>query len=42
MDVLRDYIKNKFEIDETKFLEVLKMSPGAEGYLLGSFGWAII
>jgi hypothetical protein len=32
------YIKNKFEIDETKFLEVLKMSPGAEGYLLGSLG----
>jgi len=38
MDVLRTYIKNKFGIDEPKFLEVLKMSPGAEGYLLGSLG----
>lgn len=38
MDVLRNYIKNKFGIDEPKFLEVLKMSPGAEGYLLGSLG----
>jgi len=36
MDVLKNYIKNKFGINETKFLEVLKMSPGAEGYLLGS------
>jgi len=36
MDVLRNYIKNKFGIDEPKFLEVLKMSPGAEGYLHGS------
>lgn len=33
MDVLKNYIKNKFGIDEPKFLEVLKMSPGAEGYL---------
>jgi len=38
MDVLKNYIKNKFGIDESKFLEVLKMSPGAEGYLLGSLG----
>lgn len=38
MDVLRNYIKSKFGIDEPKFLEVLKMSPGAEGYLLGSLG----
>ena len=38
MDVLKKYIENKFGIDEPKFLEVLKMSPGAEGYLLGSLG----
>ena len=38
MDVLKNYIKNKFGIEEAKFLEVLKMSPGAEGYLLGSLG----
>lgn len=38
MDVLKNYIYNKFGIDETKFLGVLKMSPGAEGYLLGSLG----
>ncbi len=36
MDVLNNYIKNKFGIEEAKFLEILKMSPGAEGYLLGS------
>lgn len=38
MDILKNYIKNKFGINENKFLEVLKMSPGAEGYLLGSLG----
>ncbi len=38
MDILKGYIKEKFGITETKFLEVLKMSPGAEGYLLGSLG----
>lgn len=38
MDVLKEYIETKFGIEETKFLEVLKMSPGAEGYLLGSLG----
>jgi hypothetical protein len=36
MDVLRNYIKNKFDIEESKFLEALKMSPGAEGYIHGS------
>lgn len=35
---LTEYIKKKFGIDENEFLEVLKMSPGAEGYLLGSLG----
>ncbi|MDD3688041.1 MAG: hypothetical protein PHE56_14930, partial [Bacteroidales bacterium] len=38
MNVLGSYIKYKFGVDEPKFLEVLKMSPGAEGYLLGSLG----
>ncbi len=38
MNLLKNYIKNKFGIDEQKFLEVLKMSPGAEGYLFGSLG----
>jgi hypothetical protein len=38
MDVLKNYIKNKYGVDETKYLEALKMSPGAEGYLLGSLG----
>lgn len=38
MEVLKNYLKNKFGIEENKFLEVLKMSPGAEGYLLGSLG----
>ena len=36
MDILKKYIENKFGIEENKFLEVLKMSPGAEGYLHGS------
>ncbi len=35
---LNDYIQRKFGINENKFLEVLHMSPGAEGYLLGSLG----
>jgi hypothetical protein len=38
MTDLTNYIKKKFGIDETKYLEVLRMSPGAEGYLLGSLG----
>jgi hypothetical protein len=36
MNDLKDYIVKKFGIDEATFLEVLGMSPGAEGYLLGS------
>jgi hypothetical protein len=35
---LDKYIVKKFGIESNKFLEVLKMSPGAEGYLLGSLG----
>jgi len=38
MDVLKNYIKKKFGIDEKKFLEVLEKSPGAEGYILGNLG----
>lgn len=38
MDVLKDYIKAKFGIDEKRFLEVLQKSPGAEGYILGNLG----
>lgn len=35
---LSEYIEQKFGIDEKKFLEVIRISPGAEGYLLGSLG----
>jgi hypothetical protein len=38
VDELKNYIRTKFGIDEKKYLEVLKISPGAEGYLLGSLG----
>jgi hypothetical protein len=38
MDVLKEYIKSKFGIDEKRFLEVLQKSPGAEGYILGNLG----
>ena len=38
MDVLKNYIKAKFGIDEKRFLEVLQKSPGAEGYILGNLG----
>lgn len=38
MDLLKNYIKTKFGIDEIRFLEVLQKSPGAEGYLLGNLG----
>lgn len=38
MEKLSDYIQKRFGVSEKKYLEVLKMSPGAEGYLLGSIG----
>ena len=38
MSELVKYVNTKFGITDSKFLEVLKMSPGAEGYLLGSLG----
>lgn len=38
MDLLKDYIKTKFGINEKRFLEVLQKSPGAEGYILGNLG----
>ena len=38
MEKLSEYIKKKFGVSNEKFLEVFKMSPGAEGYLLGSLG----
>ena len=38
MSELTKYINKKFGIDEAKYLDVLRMSPGAEGYLLGSLG----
>ena len=38
MEKLSEYIKKKFGVSDEKFLEVFKMSPGAEGYLLGSLG----
>jgi hypothetical protein len=36
MELLKNYIKTKFDIDEKKFLTVLQKSPGAEGYILGN------
>ena len=38
MEELKNYINKKFGIGEEKYLEVLKNSPGAEGYILGSLG----
>lgn len=38
MENITNYINHKFGISVDTFLEVLKMSPGAEGYLLGSIG----
>jgi len=38
MEKLNEYITRKFGITEQKFLEVFRISPGAEGYLLGSIG----
>ena len=38
MENIKDYIKNNFGVDVNTFLEVLMMSPGAEGYILGSIG----
>lgn len=38
MEKLSEYIKGKYGVTEKKFLEVLKISPSAEGYLLGSLG----
>ena len=36
MESTNDYIKRRFGVDEHKFVEVMKMSPGAEGYIHGS------
>jgi hypothetical protein len=38
MEKLSEYIRKKFGVSDEKFLEVFKISPGAEGYLLGSLG----
>ena len=38
METLNEFINRKFGVDEKTFLEILKISPGAEGYLLGSLG----
>ena len=38
MENITNYIKKKFGVDVDTFIEVLKMSPGAEGYILGSIG----
>lgn len=38
MENITNYIKKKFGVDVNTFIEVLKMSPGAEGYILGSIG----
>lgn len=36
MEELRNYIEKKFGVDEKRFLELLRKSPGAEGYVLGN------
>lgn len=38
MNNLHNFIKQKFGVDEDLFLEILKTSPGAEGYLFGALG----
>jgi len=38
METISEFVWRKFGIDENTFLEILKISPGAEGYLLGSLG----
>jgi hypothetical protein len=38
MENITNYINQKLGVSVDTFLEVLKMSPGAEGYLLGSIG----
>lgn len=38
METLHDYISRKFGISDQQFLEIFRISPGAEGYLLGSIG----
>lgn len=36
METIEQYINIKFGVDSDKFVEVMKMSPGAEGYIHGS------
>lgn len=36
METIEQYINRKFGVDSNKFVEVMKMSPGAEGYIHGS------
>ncbi len=36
METIEQYINRKFGVDSDKFVEVMKMSPGAEGYIHGS------
>jgi len=38
MKNITNYINEKFGVNNNTFLEALKMSPGAEGYILGSIG----
>lgn len=38
MNELSEFIKRKFGVDETAFLEIFQNSPGAEGYLIGAVG----
>jgi hypothetical protein len=38
MENIANYINRKFGVDVNTFIEVLKMSPGAEGYIFGSIG----
>ena len=36
MENINEYVIRRFGVDEHKFVEVMKMSPGAEGYIHGS------
>lgn len=37
-ETLNDFIQRKFGVKETVFIDILKNSPSAEGYLLGALG----
>ena len=38
MKILNDFVQERFGVDGNTFFEILKNSPGAEGYLIGALG----